>query len=301
MRTSSILSRSVIAVASLAIGSAALAAAPATAATPPDVTRAMVLAATADLRAFTADETDYYVPLASRRIINRLIAGGCNFELDGENRISDVQFETIEPGQVDGVLIHAWLQEATEVEGGEIQYADRGCSIAALATTDAAFALSGTSSLTATFQKEGIDAPVTLSSTSTLSGDRFVVAPINAPADSWITNLSFSASGNATRPYSVTTQEKVATPKSAAAKKAAKKAYAKKLKAAKKAYSKALDKAGKSKSKKAAAKKTYAAKKAAAKSAYDKAVATFKIVTVRTPQAENRPFTVNAIIDSFAS
>lgn len=292
---SSFLSRSVIAAASLAIGSAALAATPANAASTSGITRDMVLTATAGVRA--AANTDDGWSFATGRAIDRIVSRACGMEFDSENHLDGVQANPVTAGNVDGIFLSANVHEYNDAGEGS----RRQCTFAVLTTTDTNFVLSGNASVSVTSQpyseSEVVLPLATTTATPTLAGDVFVTGPIMTPeATAVVTAASFSAAGNATRPFTVTTQQKVATPKSKAAKKAAKKSYSKKLKSAKKAYTKAIDKAGKNKSKKAAAKKAYAAKRAAAKTAYDAAVATSKVITVTTPQAENRPFSVNAAL-----
>ena len=104
---------------------------------------------------------------------------------------------------------------------------------------------------------------------------------------------TLTASGQLLRTETRQESKVVSTPKSAKEKKAAKKAYDKRIKAAKKAYKKAVDKAGGSKNKKAKVKKakrtlkqeTMRAKRAysRAKGPYQKVVQEPKAFVVATP------------------
>ncbi len=281
MRTS-ILSRSAIAVATLAIGSAALVAAPADAATSTGVTRDMVLTAVNGVRTAAATDSSWSTETgkALRSIVNRSCV--VDYDADEYPYINDAD-PTAAGGSADGLLINAGVEFRTD-EGWDY----RSCIIGVVATSDASFVLEGTASLSVDSTPYGGELRAAPSPTVTrgLSGDVFVTPVASIPRDSYLTSATFTASGAASKV--VTT--KVATPKTAKQKKAAKSSYKKKLKSAKKAYKKAVDKAGKSKSKKTKAKKTYNKKKKSAKASYKKAVATSKIVkkTVR------QPFTLSA-------
>lgn len=287
----SILSRSVIAIASLALGSAALAATPATAATPPSTSRDLILSIASDVRA--ADVAGVEYPIPTFRRINRLIERGCGFELDGLNEIDFALVRPAEPaGPVaDGLIVMAWL---TEYDDGAHE-THRTCTFAALATTNAAFSLGGDVELTIEAYDNDAGTFVPPATTSSrMSGDTFLTPARNLPGPLSLVAASFAATGSATRPFYVTKTEKVPTPKTTKQIKAAKKTYNKKKAAAKKAYNKAVKKAGKSKKQKTAALKAHNKKKAAAKVAYKKAIARFKIVTTTTGHSETRPFTLGA-------
>lgn len=283
MRTS-ILSRSVIAVASLAIGSVALAAAPANAATPSGITRDMVISAANYMRVEGFDQ-------AASDNLQRLAEKGCKVVAGEDLRIQDINTSAA-GGSADGLIFVAGIATPPGESGGE---AYRVCLFGTAATTDPALSLSGTASLdvaTAPFQSAVKSAALTA-----LSDNVFVTAPVVIPNGVGITTATFSATGNATRSFNVTTTKKVTDKKTKSEKKAAKKKYDKALKAAKKSYTKALKKAGKNKTKKAAAKKTYSKKKAAAKAAYTKAIAGYKMVTTTTTTTENKPFAISAGFD----
>lgn len=274
---SSLLNRSVVAVASLAIGSVALAATPATAATPSGITRDMVLTAAAGAR--TATPT-----AAQSAAITDVLKRGCG--IGPEDLSLPLQPKAVAAGDdADGVVLTAF------VYSGPTQGL---CTIGAFATVDASFQLSGTATITSR-AINAADAPRTTDFSGPLSGDVYVT-PRTDPSGTFAT---VSAAGNATKTTTTTTTSKVADKKTKAQKKAAKKKYDKRIKAAKKAYKKALVKAKSSKSKKAAAKKTYKAKRANAKAIYRKSIAGFKLVTRTTTNTENRPFSVTADASPF--
>jgi len=277
MRTS-LLSRSVIAVATLGIGSVALAAVPASAATASGITRDQVLAAAAGVRSEPVSVEGQYSPSTDRAL--RVLANrACSIDRDGTQLIIGFLADATDAGaSADGVVVTAVIADLAGQSEGY-----KGCSFGALATTDGAFTLSGSATL-------GSAAPVAL------SGDAFATAPVifNAEGEGAFAPPAFTASGSATRSFDVTTSTKVKDKKTKSEKKAAKTTYAKRLAAAKKSYQKALDKAGKSKSKKAKAKKAYSAKRATARAAYKYAIAGYKIVKKTTQQTETRPFTVSA-------
>lgn len=285
MRTS-VFSRSVIAVASLAIGSVALAAAPASATPPPVITRDLVLAiAQAPSESEISDDERLLVELA------------CDFEantddVEGSDHFHSVYSTPFVTDNADGVLVTAHLHEQSAGD----DTVDRWCTFAALVTTDEAFTLTGNALITLTGGEELRRAsdPVVATTTSALSGNLFVTEPVNVDNSFGVTSASLTAAGNATRSIQVPTTEQVtyAKTRTAAGEKAAKAKYDKRLKAAKKWYAKALKKAGDSKKKKAAVKKAYAAKKAAYKRAYEKVYYGVKTVTKTTTQTEKRPFNV---------
>jgi hypothetical protein len=291
MRTS-ILSRSVIAVASLALGSAALAATPATAATPSGITRDQVIAAVNNLRNDAITLEQYYTVLEPQLIA--IARPSCNIAATDVAYIDGVS-PPVQAGQsVDGLLLKVYIQ--TPVGDDVTTY--RQCAIAILASTDPTLTLSGNLSFGGSTSDDS-DAPniVLPPTNSALSGDVFISAPIHTSGNTYIEGASFTASGSATRDIKVTTSKKVTTKKSKAQKKNAKKKYAKSLKSAKKSYAKATKKAGKNKNKKALAKKAYAKKRAAAKAKYKAAIANFKIVKKTTTTTVNKPFSVSAVLD----
>ncbi|MBD8608493.1 hypothetical protein IFT73_16675 [Aeromicrobium sp. CFBP 8757] len=283
MRTS-ILSRSLVAVASIAVGSVALAAVPATAATPSGITREQVLTAAAGVRANPDSTTGGifgggpgYGPAANRALramVNRV----CITDPDGpELAVQSVAAATMTGQSADGVVVSAYILN-TESDSSSV--AGRVCSFGALATVADRSVLTGTATITG-------------GATVALSGDAFVTPAVNlvftssGPTGELPT---FSASGAAVQSNVV----KIADKKTSKEKRAAKKKYTKRIASAKKSYAKALDKAGSSKSKKSAAKKAYKAKRASATAKYRTAVANFKLVTTKTPT----PFSVSAQYDT---
>lgn len=266
----SIVSRSVIAVATLGIGSVALAAVPATAATPSGITREQVLTAAAGVRSAPPGSGGefFYSPYgaAGNRAIKAMVNRTCSIDPEGP----EVVFATLGAvpaagSSADGLVVTAVIINGeTATMGGN---AGRLCTFGALAAVAPRSTLSGSASLTG--------APAT-----PLSGDAFITpaasSPLTSLDDSALDDLpTFSASGNAVQSDDV----KVADKKTKKEKKAAKTKYDKRLKALKKAYTKALDKAGSSKS-----------KKKTAKAAYRYAIAGYKIITTNTPT----PFNVTA-------
>lgn len=273
---SSILSRSVIAVASLAIGSVALAATPATAATPSGITRETVLTAAAGLRITTptADQS-----AATTAAVRDITIKGCGIPASDVNQFL-VQAKPTQAGDdADGIVLAAYIYGSQ----------NRSCTIGAFATADASFQLTGTVTAVSN-QTPAPSSPSTTLLTAALSGDVFVTPSITSTSPF----VTVSAVGNAAKSTTNTVVTKVADKKTKSQKKAAKKKYEKRIKAAKKSYKKALAKAGSSKSKKAAAKKVYKAKRADAKARYKKSIAGFKIVKTTVTTTENRPFSVLA-------
>lgn len=280
MRTS-LLSRSVIAVASAAIGSALLVAAPAQAAGPPVINHDLILKLT---KAFRAQDNDPSLQSAFEAVISR----GCHFTFAGDNSIQSGSIQTLPTAaSVDGFLLGFDLRE---VDDQQVQ-TDRTCVFAVLTPATRGSALSGTSILSATSSAPGAQP---IQRASALNGEVYFTAPINLPVDTFLRSASIVATGDVTSQYTSTTTEKVPTPKSKAQKKAAKAKYSKQLKSAKKAYTKAVKKAGSNKGKKTAAKKAYNKKVTAAKATYATAIATFKVTKKTTTQIDRLPFTVSA-------
>jgi hypothetical protein len=284
MRTS-ILSRSVIAVASLAIGSVALAATPATAATPSGVTRDMVLTAANGVR--TAEANGANPSVATTRALRAVVTRGCDFSAaDGESLDGESDVDVTTAGDdADGLLVSTYISS----DFGSGRY----CTIAAFAAADASFQLSGTATLTGveyTLENDNwTPSDVKTLQTSALSGDVFVTAPLDSRN---VEVRSASASGNATKTTTVKTSRKVLDKKTRSEKKAANAKYDQRVKAAKKSYAKALDKAGNSKTKKAAAKKAYSAKKKSYKAKLKYATAKYKIVKGTKKVTETRSFSI---------
>lgn len=277
---SSLLTRSVVAVASLAIGSVALAAIPATAATPAGTTRDEVLSLATAARA-NGSEISNPMQIAAAAILNR----ECGYAAGRVVNPGNVNAVTPLTGDaaVDGVYVIGTVRDDN---GAGTQVGD--CALALVAPRATGTTLSGQGTLTVT---ELVTSTKTAS--SALSGDAGLTALPSATNGFPATGFTYSATGTATTTSTATTVTKVATPKSKAQKKAAKKKYEKRLSSAKKSYKKALAKAKSSKTKKAAAKKAYRAKRASAKAAYKKAIASFKLVTRTTTTTTNSPFTIS--------
>lgn len=312
MRTS-LLSRSVIATASLAVASVALAAVPASAGAPSDITRQQVLAAASAVRA-EPNPSAIMISPATSRALRVLTNRACSIDPDGDEFAVLSLSEATAGGQsADGVVVTALVVKADianlitslsdieetpdGVDPGDFL---RICSFGVLTTTAASSTLAGTATI-------GGATPAGYS----LAGEVFVTPASNfkdfaaligsgeeAPTELDLSVIApkLTATGNAVRTFDVSTTKKISTPKSTKQKKAAKKAYNKKLKSAKAAYVKALDKARTTKKKKSA-KKAYAAKRASAKAAYKRAVATSRTVTTVTKQSASTPFTVTAQVD----
>jgi hypothetical protein len=287
---SSILSRSVVAVATLAIGSVALSAVPATAATASGVTRDQVLTVVNGLRAAQASDAETLSPAVSRAA-RALVYKTCDVVPDEDEDADISVLELMNDGDdAQGLVVTARVYR--DFSG------TTDCTFAAVATSDTSSTLSGTATVTASrniydpANDQNVVRPV--SQTTALSGDAYTTPIIVTPSynGTALYNIGGSAEGNATKTTKVTTSTKVTDKKSKAEKKAAKAKYDKRIKAAKKAYAKALDQAGSSKSKKAAAKKTYRAARAAAKASYKYATAGFKVVRKTRTITDVRPFSI---------
>jgi hypothetical protein len=293
MRTS-ILSRSVVAVATLAIGSVALAATPATAASANGVTRDQVLTAVNGVRAAQANDTTRF-SAATSRALRAIVVAGCDVSQDDDEYANLQGIEVANSGDdADGLLISAYVQRP--FSGSEL------CTLAAFATTDTSSTLSGTATVTGdrrTYDAQSDEyTQVPFTQTSALASDAFLTPAIVSPnngGNGYVSNTTAAASGNATKTTKVTTSTKVKDKKSKSEKKAAKKKFSKRLAQAKKNYAKALDKAGSSKSKKAAAKRVYAKARALAKAKYKYATAGYKIVKKSKTVTEVRPFSITTI------
>ena len=286
MRTS-ILSRSAIAVATLAVGSAAFAAVPANAASASGVTRDQVLTAANGVRAATAADTGY--SRSTLRLMRTIAEAGC--DAVGDN-LTLVRAKATQAGEAaDGLVLTSSVQS---FDGTTSQ-----CTIAAFAASDTSSTLQGTATLTGSIDVFFPSFPPTTSSTpvsetSALSGDVAITPAYtsNVPTGFSTTNLDASANGTATKTTTTTTNVKVKDTKSKGEKKAAKKKFSKRLAQAKKNYAKALDKAGSSKNKKAAAKRVYAKARALAKAKYAADTAGFKIVKKTTTSSAERAFSI---------
>lgn len=270
----SIAHRSVVALASLAIGSVVLAATPATAATPEGVTRQTVLAAAQEARDGDAQS-----------LVDELVLAVCAVK-EGE-RFERNADPVDRSAAVDGLLVNAQISDGSK-EG-------RYCVFAALAPTTPSATMSGTVTISDPGVIEATFSAAQALQTSDLSGDVFVTEPIDIGAG----RLTASASGTVvSASASDTAITRLVTPKTTQQKKAAHKAYDRKVSAAKKVYAKALKKAGSSASKKAAAKKVFRAKKSTALSAYRKATAgTLTVNSTSTPVTRTTPFEVTTSDD----
>ena len=284
----SVLSRSVVAVASLAIGSVALAATPASAATS-DITRDQVIAAVNAVRADAADEEGSGGPIEA---VYPLVSAACNV-LPGETIVYASGEATEEGEAADGLLATGAIETA---DGASDLSGVRFCVFGATASTDATFALSGSTTLSYTSADAPGNDPVPHTTSRALSGTVGVSKPYLFDLTlGFPTDVTLVSNGNAVRTTSVTTTKTITVAKTASQKKSAKKTYAKRLKTAKKAYVKALDKAGSKTTKKKAAKKKYSAAKSSAKTAYRKAIGSVRTnVPVSEPRTETRPFSVSA-------
>jgi hypothetical protein len=284
---SSVLSRSVIAVASLAIGSAALIAAPATAATSTGITREMVLTAAESLRADAGTPTP-----AAQAAVDAMARLHCGIPAGTETNAYGRPVDT--PDGVDGLAITA-LVETPDASDGTFPFGS--CSFTAIAPIGAATTFSGEATVDQFLYSpvgENANRPTYTSAIYQLSGDVFA-----SPAAQVQYGYSFAritSTGLLTGPGSkrVLTTTKVADKKSKAVKRYAKKKYEKRVKAAKKAYAKALKKAGSNQARKADARVAYASRKASVTSLYKYQVANYKLVNIRSSQADARRFSVTA-------
>lgn len=302
MRTS-ILSRSVIAAATLAVGSAAFVAVPANAASANGVTREEVLAAASALRVDRTRQIDPSAPTQSA--LDVLAAKVC-----GTNVLETSAQPVETPDSVDGLAVTSIVstegQPVTD-SGSSLVPGIASCSFTAVATLDGATTFSGEAQVFTANDFGPIgggpilsvaEQPAFTNNVYGLSSNVFV-----SPAEiqSGFSATSIQAEGLVKSPDSkrVLTSVKVADKKSTAEKKAAKKAYSKRIKAIKKAYSKAKRKAGSNAEKKAVARLKYATRKASAKAAYRYAVADYKLVNQRTKVADERRFAVDAFSGFF--
>jgi hypothetical protein len=287
-----ILSRSAIAVASLAVGSAAFAAVPASAASALGVTQDQVLTAVNGVR--TANATNANLSKSTQRALFAITSRACDVDGElGEYLYVRNAVPTTAGDDADGLLITAELYGSTTGDN------DQACTFAAFASAAGGFQLSGTATITAetTVFDEALDQYVTspYKQVSSLSGDAFTTPAIVTPentSNGQPTSVVASAAGNATKTTTTSTNVKVKDKKSTKEKKAAKQKYSKRLAQAKKNYAKALDKAGSSKSKKAAAKRVYAKARALAKAKYKYATAGYKIVKKKSTISDARPFSI---------
>ncbi|MBD8608494.1 hypothetical protein IFT73_16680 [Aeromicrobium sp. CFBP 8757] len=266
---SSLLTRSAVAVASLAIGSVALAAAPASADTTTGTSREAVLTVADQIR------NDNRFADGNLALVEKICGIG---EKDGR----DIELRTTnQPEGVDGFIAEAFVDPADNSPS-------RTCTFAGFATEKSSSTMSGTATLAE--QQFSSSAAAPTSHAYTLSGDVYVTAPV--------TDLSYgygiaTASGNVTVTQAkTTTSSRVVTPKSTERKRAAYKAYNRTIDTAQAKLSKALKKADGNSSKKAAARKAYAARKKAAKATLHRALAgTLTIVVTENANTSTTAFT----------
>jgi hypothetical protein len=276
MRTS-LMTRSVISIASLAIGSVALAAAPASADTSSGISRETVLTVASNVK-FGIDR---YGP-TTQALVERV----CGF--DG-NTGRDIQITASYDEQgVDGFLVQAYVD-------GRGETSSPNCTFAAFATSEAFSTMSGTATV-ASQQLPVLELRAAAPATHdyTLSGDVYVTAPVTDIG--YGDDATATASGDVTRTEAArTTTSRVVTPKTTAVKVAARKAYQRTIDTAQAKLVKALKKAGKSSSKKAAARATYAARKKAAKAKLHVAWLGDKktIITTVPTGSSVKPFTLS--------
>ena len=272
---SSILTRSAVAVVSLAVGSVALAAAPASAGTASDsgTTRQTVLT--------IADSARQGDPLSDEALA--LVARVCKIGID-DGRDIDLQ-PTYDPDGVDGFLVQALI----EPEGSS---SSRACTFAALATIRPLSTMTGTATVSAEqFDVLDVQRAAAPSHDFTVSGDVYVTTPVD--------DISYGDYGSATATgdvvvteASTTTSSRVVTPKSTTHKRAAYTAYHRTIDTAQAKLARALKKADGSSSKKASARKTYSARKKAAKSRLHEALkGDLTIVVTENPRTTTTPFT----------
>ena len=294
MRTS-ILTRSAVAVATLAVGSVALAAVPATAATPSGITRETVLTAVNGIRAAGPDSTDYSD--ATQAALDELIAKACDFPAVGSNRTEGFGVKAVTPGSADGIVVSVYLHE--NPTGASTSH--RLCNFGALVPTDSSATLTGDATITVTtapFDQtlRAAAAPQTTSSTTKLSGDVAVTANVGLPDDqlNGVTTADLSASGEAVKTLGGVVTKKIWDNKSRAEKSLAKKKYDKRIARAKQTYKKAVSRAGGDNAKKAVAKKVYAAQRAAYQRKYNLAVWNYRYVKEDGTTTARSAFKVSA-------
>jgi hypothetical protein len=273
MRTS-ILTRSTLAIASLAIGSIALAAAPSNAAAPSGVTRDLVLTVAEHARTISGDGPD--TDTLSTRV--------CGVR-DGEELENAYARPVYSPDGVDGVLVSAYY-----FTQGADSY--RYCTFAAFAAASPYVTLSGTATLTGVPVGDNLRPADSTITTATLSGDVTVTAAVDT---SEYYDISATAAGDVIRTTtSTTTHSRTITPKTTQQKKAAKKARDSTVSAAKKVYDKTIKKAGSSASKKASARRAYTAKKKAANATFRAARAgILSVGSTTTSTTASSPFSVS--------
>ena len=139
---SSILSRSVVAVASLAIGSVALAAVPASAATPAGTTRDQVLSLATSARA-DGGELSQATRAAAAQILNR----ECGTQ--APRIITEDSIRAVQPVAVDATVDGVYLNATVRDENGQGTGVG-DCAVGIVAARASGTTLSGSASLTTT-------------------------------------------------------------------------------------------------------------------------------------------------------
>lgn len=286
MRTT-ILSRVVIAVATIGISAGVLAATPTHAAG--GVARALVLDASIAIGAEAPNtRPDRYAP-STKQALRALTNPVCGVDTSSELVVTTNAAPTESADGAEGLTVIASIMA---LNGALPEDQMRICAFGAIATQNAAFSLNGTATL---------DYGRTV--VSRLSGGTTVTGPIHiklspapdAPAPPMV--LTFATHGSASHTTTTARTVRVPDPKSKAAQKAAKATYTQALAAAKKKYKKALTKAGSSTTKKTAAKRAYAAKKKSLKASYTFVVANYAFVKQTQRSTSTAPFQLNAVID----
>ena len=307
MRTS-LLSRSVVALATLGISSAALAAVPASAASPAAVTRQQVLAVMDAFRNEAAGNWDDLEGLKSaQRALFGITSTVCGVQIDAEQYdYYRGEARPILAKQAEGLLVSIDVSQFSDDQSAGY----RLCSFAVLAASEDGATLGGQATIgyvpvppappTPPGEEDPSEQPAPVAPpapvTTTLSGDVFTAPVLNFSSEDqfdWI-GVSFAADGTATTKTPALVTKKVWDKKSTSEKKAAKKKYVKRLKAAKATYKRALGKAKGDTSKKAAAKQAYRKQRADATTKYKYAIWNYRYVKVSDTRTDIRPFTVRA-------
>lgn len=186
MRTT-ILSRSLVAVAALAVGSAALTAVPATAATPTGITRESVLTAASGLRdAIGPSDPSSATNKALRSILHR----GCSVDVDGGEVLgtSANGFPTSQGAAADGLVAYGVILNVVDGTARE-------CIVGAVAASSPSYVLSGTATLASSTDPGGT--PV--SSVVPLAGDVTATALSVAEPGTFSSEPTFAATGRSTK------------------------------------------------------------------------------------------------------
>lgn len=292
---SSFLSRSAVAVATLAIGSVALVAVPATAATSTGITRDMVLTAAGAVRADAAasEDSESEGSPATQTALNALVSRTC--DLSSGKPVQSFGSAVDVPDGVDGLTVTAILGNTGSSSDFE---SIETCSFVAAAPVGNVTTFTGSvtvRTLSIVLQNEGIGFGSGSSSTKVfeLSGDVFASPGVQAKGE--IAFAGLQADGLVKSPGgNAFTTTRVADKKSKAVKKAAKKKYERRIAAAKKTYAKALKRAGRNAAERTAARTAYVSRRAAVKSTYAYSIANYKLVKIRSTQTDGRRFSVSA-------